>query len=195
MKHISTILSALALVISIVLAVMFFSEKRPERSKAATPATAAAQQSVKIAYFDIDSLENNYEYFKDQLAIFKKREDAMTNELSNLERSYQKKISEWQQKGSTMSQSESEAVQREYGQMQQTYQSRKQALEQSLADQSMSSKKDIKDKIEEFLKVYNKDREYAYIFSYVPEMMFYKDTVYNITNDMIRGLNEGYKKK
>jgi outer membrane protein len=195
MKHISTILSVLALVISIVLAVVFFNEKHPERAKANTPAAAAPQQTVKIAYFDIDSLENNYEYFKDQLAIFKKREDAMTNELSNLERSYQKKISEWQQKGSTMSQSESEAVQREYAQMQQTYQSRKQALEQSLADQSMSSKKDIKEKIEEFLKVYNKDREYAYIFSYVPEMMFYKDTVYNITNDMIRGLNEGYKKK
>ena len=195
MKQTSTILSVLSLIISAVVAFLYFSGKQP--AKVAGPAVTSNNpvKEFKIAYFDIDSLETNYEYFKDQLAIFKKKEESMNNELANLERSYQKKISEWQQKGASMSQSESEAVQREYAQMQQTYQGRKQTLEQNLAEQSMNSKKEIKDKIETFLKTYNKNGEFAYIFSYVPEMMFYRDTAYNITTDMIKGLNDGYKKK
>ena len=195
MKQTSTILSVLSLIVSAVVAFLYFSDKQPVKVAGPAVTTTSAAKEFKIAYFDIDSLETNYEYFKDQLAIFKKKEESMNNELANLERSYQKKISEWQQKGASMSQSESEAVQREYAQMQQTYQGRKQTLEQNLAEQSMNSKKEIKDKIETFLKTYNKGGEYAFIFSYVPEMMFYRDTVYNITTDMIKGLNEGYKKK
>jgi len=195
MKQTSTILSVLSLIVSAVVAFLYFNGKQP--AKVAGPAVTnnSPAKEFKIAYFDIDSLETNYEYFKDQLAIFKKKEESMNNELANLERSYQKKISEWQQKGASMSQSESEAVQREYAQMQQTYQGRKQTLEQNLAEQSMNSKKEIKDKIETFLRTYNKNGEFAYIFSYVPEMMFYRDTVYNITSDMVKGLNESYKKK
>ena len=59
----------------------------------------------------------------------------------------------------------------------------------------MDYKKNIKNKIEEYLKEFNKDKGYSYIISYEPELMFYKDTIYNITDQLIQGLNAAYKKK
>jgi outer membrane protein len=98
MKQTSTILSVLSLIVSAVVAFLYFSGKQPAKVAGPAVTTTSAAKEFKIAYFDIDSLETNYEYFKDQLAIFKKKEESMNNELANLERSYQKKISEWQQR-------------------------------------------------------------------------------------------------
>ncbi|WP_052272889.1 OmpH family outer membrane protein [Flavihumibacter solisilvae] len=196
MKQLSLVLSVIATLVSGFLLVKHFSKG----DTAATPShtdgsgkTAAAE--FRIAYFDIDSLQNKYEFFKDALAQLKVKEESMNNELSVLERSYQKKINEWQQKGASMSQSEADAVQREYAQMQQNYQQRRLTLEQQLENLKMDYKKNIKTKIEEYLKEFNKDKGYSYIISYEPELMFYKDTIYNITDQLIQGLNTAYKKK
>jgi outer membrane protein len=196
MKQLSLILSALAIAISGFLLVKQFSGG-PKETVPVVPATAGEtnRQDFRIAYFDIDSLQNKYQFFKDALGELKVKEDAMNNELTSLERSYQKKISEWQQKGSSMSQSEADAVQREYAQMQQNYQQRRLTLEQQLETLKMDYKKNIKNKIEIYLKDFNKDNRYAYIISYEPELMFYKDTTFNITDQLIAGLNAQYKKK
>ncbi|MFT4024048.1 MAG: OmpH family outer membrane protein [Flavihumibacter sp.] len=86
-------------------------------------------------------------------------------------------------------------MQREYTQMQQNYQQRRMSLEQQLENLKMDYKKNIKTKIEGYLKEFNKNKGYSFIMSYEPELMFYKDTVYNITNQLIDGLNAEYKKK
>lgn len=196
MKQLSLILSIAATLISGFLLVKQFSgATKTDQPAVSAEKVSDSKQDFKIAYFDIDSLQNKYQFFKDALGELKVKEEAMNNELSSLERSYQKKISEWQQKGSTMSQSEADAVQREYAQMQQNYQQRRLTLEQQLESLKMDYKKNIKNKIEIYLKEFNKDNRYSYIISYEPELMFYKDTTYNITNELIEGLNAAYKKK
>lgn len=196
MKQLSLVLSVIATLISGFLLVKHFSGN-------SKPAVVTGKEGLKpeekpefsIAYFDIDSLQGKYEFFKDALAQLKVKEESMNKELASLERSYQKKISEWQQKGSSMSQSEADAVQREYAQMQQNYQQRRLTLEQQLETLKMDYKKNIKNKIEDYLREFNKTKGYSYIISYEPELMFYKDTIYNITDQLIQGLNEAYKKK
>ncbi len=197
MKQLSLVLSILALAVSgFLLAKQMGSGKKNDPPKpAAADGVDAQPTTFRIAYFDIDSLQNKYEYFKDALAELKVKEEAMNNELSSMERNYQKKIGEWQKKGATMSQSEADAVQREYAQMQQTYQQRKFSLEQQLENLKMDYKKNIKSKIETFLKDFNRDNKYSLIISYEPELIFYKDTTYNITDQLIQGLNAEYKKK
>lgn len=193
MKHLSTILSIIALVL---VAVLFYSQFSGKK-KSAEPQvkTNDKEKEFKMAYFDIDSLQNNYQYYKDALGELKIKEQSMNNELASLEKTYQKKIADWQQRGSTMSQSEAEAANREYQQMQATFQQRKSALEQQMGSLQMDYKKNIKERIETFLKDYNKDKRYAYIISYEPELMFYRDTAYDITADLIKGLNAAYQKK
>jgi outer membrane protein len=54
---------------------------------------------------------------------------------------------------------------------------------------------DVRNKIEDYLKEYNKQKGYAFILSYEPGfMLYYKDSIYDITNDIITGLNAEYEK-
>jgi outer membrane protein len=196
MKQLSLILSIAAIGLAGVLLFLQLKGDKTAKPVVAAPVAGTGNAaSFKIAYFELDSLQNNYQYFKDALSTLKTKEAAMNSELASLEKSYQKKIGEWQQKGNNMSQAEAEAANREYQQMQQNFQSRKQQLDQNINDQMNETRKKIRERLETYLKEYNKDKSYSYIFSDFPEAIFYKDTIYNITNDLIRGLNASYKKK
>lgn len=196
MKQLSLILSIIAIGLSGVLIFLRLKSNDPVK-QALAPVTnnEAKAGGFKIAYFELDSLQSNYQYFKDELNKLKSKEESQQGELASLEKSYQKKIAEWQQKGNNMSQAEAEAANREYQQMQQNFQSRKQQLDQTINDQMNETRKKIRERLESYLKEYNKDKNYSYIFSDFPEGIFYKDTAYNITGDLIKGLNESYKKK
>lgn len=152
MKQLSLIVSIVALVVAgIALYIQLSNKKTP--SPVVSSAGKGSNNSVqgsdfRIAYFEMDSIENNYQYVKDSYAQVKSKEESINNELGSIERSYQKKIAEWQQRGAQMSQSESEQVQREYAQMQQNYQSRKMKLEQELNDLRNKKLRDIQLKIE-----------------------------------------------
>ena len=201
MKQLSLVLSIIAVAISGVL--LFMQMKGNGSSRQVLPATLAtgsdhavpAGTDFRIAYFELDSLQNNYQYFKDALEMLKKKEEAMNNELAFLDKKNKTKIGEWQQKGNNMSQVEAEAANREYQVMAKEFQDRKQQLEQGINQQMSDTQKKIRERLEAYLKDYNKDKHYSYIFSDFPEGIFYKDTMYNITNDLIRGLNDSYKKK
>jgi outer membrane protein len=193
MRNIAMIPALLALLLSGI--VFYMVSRKPAPAAAPPSATAPAGQGFRVAYFNLDSLEVHYEYFKDVLSQVKVKENEMNAELSGMEKSYQKKISEWQKKGSSMSQAESEQAQQEYAQMQQAYQIRKQTLQESLLKHNEDLKADIRKKIEEYLKDYNREKGYNYIISYESNSFIYvKDTLFNITSDLINGLNSAYKK-
>jgi outer membrane protein len=201
MKQLSIGLNILLLVLVAILFYLHFDSRKTAPKPVASANVsndkreAGATAPTRIAYFEMDSLQTHYGYFKDALEQLKQKEQSMNGELVGLERAYQKKVNEWQQKGPTMSQSEADAAQRENAQLQQNYQARKQTLEESFARQSMDFKKDIKKKIEDYLAEYNTTRNYSYILSYEPDFIFYRDTTFNITNDLVSGLNASYKKK
>ena len=50
-------------------------------------------------------------------------------------------------------------------------------------------------RINEYLKEYNQAGQYNFIFSTQEgnPTLYYKDTAFNITNDVVKGLNEKYK--
>ena len=197
MKQISTILA----VVAIALAASFYviqSRQIQELKKHGNEGERkpVGNSAFRIAYFDMDSLEAHYDYFKDAQTQVKSKETAMNMDLSRLDRDNQKKIEAWRQKGNAMTQAEGEQAQQEYAQMQQTFQKRKQELEQELYKNTEDLKTSIRKKIEEFLKDYNKEKNYSYIFAYDPSSFIYnKDTTYNITTDLVEGLNAAYKKK
>ena len=196
MKNISTLLSVIALILIAVLFYLHFSARPVDTRQAAGSKVNTDSTSFRIAYFDIDSLQTHYEYFKDVSSQIKAKENSITSELSNLQNSYQKKIREWQEKGPNMSQSEGEAAQREYVQMQQRYEQKQIALDQELQKQKIDMMTDIRKRIEDYLNEYNREKGYAYILSYEPGfMLYYKDSAFDITDDVIRGLNAGYKPK
>ena len=194
MKYISTVLSIIALGL---IGVLFLTQSHQlEDMKKHIDSEKKSQGSgFKVAYFDMDSLEAHYDLFKEAQTKVKAQENDMTMELSSLDRKNQQKIEGWRQKGNTMTQAEGEQAQRDYQTMQQEFQSRKQTLEQALYKSTEDLKTSIRKKIEEFLRDFNKQKNYSYIIEYDPNSFIYtKDTVYNITNDLVEGLNMAYKK-
>src|ERR1700722_15209927 len=194
MKYISTVLSLIALGL---IGILFFSQNRQleEMRKHVDSEKKSQGSGFKVAYFDMDSLEAHYDYFKDAQTQVKAKENAMNQELSSLDRANQKKIEAWRQKGNTMSQAEGEQAQQEYAQMQQNFTSRKQALEQQLYKDEEDLRTTIRKKVEDFLKDYNKQKSFSYIIAYDANSFVYnKDTLYNITGDLLDGLNAAYKK-
>src|ERR1700744_1142397 len=105
MKYISTILSVIALGL---IGVLFFTQKSQldQLKKHVDGEKMTAGAGFKIAYFVMDSLEAHYNGLKEAQAQVKAKENEMTQELSSLDRSNQKKIEAWRQKGNAMTQAE-----------------------------------------------------------------------------------------
>src|SRR5690606_9548766 len=197
MKNISTILSVLALIL---IAVLFYLQFKPGTSakvlsKSDSNDSTLNSGEFRIAYFEMDSLENNFELVKEVKNELTKKEEAINSELTRLEKNYRDKITKYQNQGASMTQVQSEAAQRDVMQMQQNIQNRKQALDQEYQDFYMRQMKSVKDKIEAFLKDYNASKGYSYIVAHEPRLFYYRDTAYNITQDVIKGLNEVHQKK
>lgn len=197
MKHFSLILNVVLLLL---VGYLYFD--RFSSSKKASVLSANAQKCKdsstnhgnKLAYIDLDSLQSNYQYYKVLKADFERKQSASNNEVAELQKRYQSRAMQLQQKGATMTPQEQEAAMREINQMQQGLQSKKQSLDNDLYNSNTKMKEDILSRIQNFLKEYNKDGRYDYVFSYEPGFMFYKDSGLNITSDVIKGLNDLYEK-
>ncbi len=164
-------------------------KSKPVLEKAAT---AIKNEKSKVAYIDLDSLQNNYTYYKKIKADFERKQAAANDEITSMQKKFQARAVQLQQKASGMNQQEQENAMQEINKMQQELQNRKQGIDNELYNYNSKMKEDILTRIQNFLKDYNKDGRYSYIFSYEPGFMFYKDSTLNITPDVIAGLNELY---
>jgi len=195
MKYTSTILSVVALGL---IAILFLTQSRhfDQLKKHVEDEKRSIGSGFKIAYFDMDTLEAHYDGFRDAQQQLKDQEDRMNQQLTTLDRTNQKKIQGWREKGNSMSPAEQAQAQQEFQQMQQEFQTRKAALEQDLYKMKEDKSTDLRKKIEDYLKDYNKQKNYSYIIQFDANSFIYnKDTVYNITGDLVDGLNAAYKKK
>lgn len=184
-------------VIALAVAVLFYFQFSGKKSNAVSDgaAKAAPAGSFRIAYFESDSIQNNFEYFKEIKRTLEAKDQANSKQLNELKTVFTNKYQELQRSAQSLSQAELANKQQELEQMQRTYQGKEQMMAQEMQDESFKKLQDVKKKIETYLTEYNKDKGYAFIFSSAPEFMYLKDTAYNITEDVVKGLNKLYPKK
>ena len=177
------------------LLISHFSKKtdKVDASRVSTKNHSADSTSFRIAYFEMDSIESNLDMVKAVKAEIAKKDEEYNYGLGQIDFTYQKKLQEYQAKSSTMTQADYEKAQADVRQLEQTLKTRKQDLDQQYQAFVMQRNLSVKKKIEDFLARYNKDGKYSYIVAYEQGLFYYKDTAYNITNDVIRGLNLEYK--
>jgi outer membrane protein len=120
----------------------------------------------------------------------------MNQDLARRDRENQQQVEEWRKKGNTMTQAEVEEANQKLQTMQQDFANHKQDLEQNLYKFEEDKRTKIRKAIEDFIKEYNKGKNFAYIIAYdnANSIIYNKDTLYNITNDLVNGLNADYKK-
>lgn len=149
----------------------------------------------RIAYFELDSVTNSFAMVKDMKDQLSQQEESINNEFNRLQKMYNDKLAHYQGQAEHMTQVQSENANKDMLQLQETIRNKKQELDQRYQNTYMQKMQEVRTRVQEFLKEYNKDKGYSYIFGYEPGFIYYRDTIYNITNDLIRGLNEQYLKK
>ena len=191
------ILNIALLVAVAVLFYLHFSSPKTNPTKLADTKSAPQNNSAicRIAYFEMDSVENSFKLFKDVKSELGREEDRMNNEMAHLEKQYRDRINQFQNQAPTMTQVQSENANREVIQMQENIKAKKQELDSKYQDLYIRKSREVKAKIEEFLKEYNAEKGFSYIVAFEPSLFYYKDTAYNITGDVVKGLNERYDKK
>ena len=190
MKSISWVVNGILAVAVIILFVLHFNS-----NTAPTKASQMSGDGPKIAYFEIDSIQNSYAFFKEVKSALQVKDMENTKQLTALKNEYIAKYQELQKNGQYLSQAEVANRQQDLVKAEKNYTSKEQQLSQELQEESFKRLQEVKKKIETYLAQYNKNKQFAYILSSNPDLMYYKDTAYDITSDIIKGLNAEYKPK
>jgi len=192
MKNLSLIINAiLAVAVGVLFYLHFTDCTKGAGAKASSSSTTAATAGSTIAYVDLDTLEANYNYYKEKKAEFEKNQKNLETTLSSGMESLQREANEFQQKAQTMTQSEGEAAQQRLlqkkAQLEQMRDNGAQNLQMSMAQFN----NEVYDKIDSVLKDYNKDHKYAYVLSYQRGgAILARDKSLDITADVVVLLNK-----
>ncbi|MFT3901876.1 MAG: OmpH family outer membrane protein [Niabella sp.] len=162
-------------------------------AKDANEVDSLANKKVLFAYIDMDSIQFNFEAAKVVQKEIEKKQSSVSYEMETMEKAFKAKVAGYQKKGPTMTPAEEEAARQDIEAAQADMFNKRQMLaddfDKFVAGKNMNLRKKIKD----FLKEYNADGTYSFIFSYEPNFFYYNDTAFNITSQVIRGLNAKYK--
>lgn len=157
----------------------------------------ASEPTGKIAFIDIDRLNEESIEISDLIAESKRRKNNIEASVESLSMDYQKKVEEFQmsQKAGIAPQSEMENKAREIQRIEQEAQNKQlmmDNLSMEINDKNLAFQKNVKD----FLIKWNQGR-FDYILSYsegVPSMLLGNSTL-EVTTEVIAELNKQYKEK
>jgi outer membrane protein len=121
-----------------------------------------------------------------------RKNEEVTRKKMELNQIYQEKFESYKR---TMSQQESEKATEDMRNYEDKIRNQMGKLDQDLNDFVLRKKVEFNDKIRSFLKDYNKTKRFSYIISNEPGFIFYRDSAYNITSDVVAGLNQVFSKK
>lgn len=156
----------------------------------ATPAAGSGH----YAYIDIDTFQAHYTVLVEKKKEFSTQEDAMQSELQRSAQQLQASAADFQKKAQDgkMSQTEGEATQRKLAQMQQSLETRKQSMEADFVKKQDAFNTQLHNDLDSFLGKLSDQRHYDFVFSYSkanPSIM-YANKGLDITQEVIRGMNE-----
>lgn len=155
-----------------------------------------AKRPLRIAYVDLDSIQEKYEYYREKMTEFERKKESADRELNSSFQKIENERVAFVQRGNAITQVEAEAFQRDYTRKMQNLENQKRTVESQIQTDGIRTMDELRKRINDFLEEYNKEKNYSYIFSYSTglNVLFYKDTANNITNEVVAGLNDAYKK-
>ena len=177
------ILSSMAIAAVAALSLASCNKSQPQveaKSESKAPA------ELKIAYVEVDSIMTQYTFAKEYSSILEQKGQQLQAAAAN----FQQKI---QQNAYTREQAE--AIQAGLQKQNNDLQGLQQRLSNEFAAEQEKYNKALHDSIANYLARYNKDKKYSIIFSKSGDNLLYADKAYDITKEVISGLNKAYKGK
>jgi outer membrane protein len=200
MKNTNYIINGVLAVAVIILFILYFTGKGggSEKHTGAVMSDSISAE-LPIAYIDIDSLLNNYNYFKDLSNTLMDKREKSTVHVNSKAKELQKEFMDFQAKAQINAfisperrQQEEERLARKDQELQELAAKAQEELEL----ERMKLNLQMSDTIVASLKVYNETRKYQVIFSKQGTNPFIiANEAYDITADVIKFLNDRYVPK
>lgn len=183
-------------VMAIALLAMASCNKEAQKVDEKTQAHATQSGSVKIAYVEVDSIMSQYKFCKEYSLILQKKSQNIENTLAAKQNSLQAAAAKFQQdvQNNKYTQQQAEAVQANLQKQGADLQALQQRLGAEFQNETNTFNKALRDSIQHYLAAYNKDKKYGLILSKAGDNILYADKAYDITNEVIAGLNKAYKR-
>lgn len=158
--------------------------------------TEATENAQKIGYVEFDTLMSQYNFCKDYTLLMNKKGENIRNTLANKERSLHNQAAELQKKyesNAFTTRDQLERAQMSLAKQQQDLQALNDQLMTEFANEQNKYNNQLRDSIQAFLKEYNKTKKFDIIISKAGDNLLYANPKYDITNDVVKGLNKRYK--
>ena len=144
-----------------------------------------APVELKIAFVEVDSIMTQYAFCKDYTQILQKKGQNIQTTLAGKQRSLEQAAANFQQKlqQNAYTREQAEGIQA----------SLHQRLTNEFQTETDKYNNALRDSIQNFLARYNKDKKYSLILSKAGDNLLYADKAFDITAEVIAGLNKAYK--
>lgn len=169
-------------------------QKQQEKEK--ETAEAATESAQKIGYVEIDTLMSQYNFCKDYTLLMNKKGENIRNTLASKERALHNQAADLQKKyesNAFTTRDQLESAQMALAKKQQDLQALNDQLMTEFANEQAKYNNQLRDSLQAFLKEYNKTKKFDIIISKAGDNLLYANPKYDITNDVVKGLNKRYK--
>ena len=157
---------------------------------------APTNSELKIAFVEVDSIMSQYEFCKEYSKILEKKGQNIQNTIAQKGQNLQAAANKFQQdlQNNKYTQQQAEAVNAGLQKQQADLQALQQCLGSEFQAETDKFNEALRDSIQHYLAKYNKDKNYSLILSKAGDNILFADKAYDITNEVIAGLNKAYKK-
>ena len=156
---------------------------------------APTNSELKIAFVEVDSIMSQYEFCKEYSKILEKKGQNIQNTIAQKGQNLQAAANKFQQdlQNNKYTQQQAEAVNAGLQKQQADLQALQQRLGSDFQAETDKFNAALRDSIQHFLAKYNKDKKYSLILSKAGDNILFADKAYDVTNEVIAGLNKAYK--
>ena len=196
------IVCCLSLICSLIVLIVALpkSESEPEPAKQ-TAAKVKQNKSLtngglKIAYIDTDSVLAKYDMAKDMEESLKAYQKQIENEFASKQKKFENDYADYMKNGASLTLTQQKDREKELQRRGNELQQLQPQLMAQLQERQANDNKKLLDAVYAFIKDYNlKHDKFDIIFakSYISSPVLYIDETMDITEEIIKGLNEEYK--
>ena len=160
------------------------------------PASQNAPTELKIAFVEVDSIMTQYTFCKEKSKELEKKGNNIQSTLAQKQQALQNAAVKFQQdiQANKYTQQQAEAVQAGLQKQNNDLQALNQRLTADFQNETEKFNEELRKNIQAYLAEYNKDKKYSLILSKAGDNILFADKAYDVTNEVIAGLNKAYKK-
>ena len=165
-----------------------------KETKKPAAATATSSSQENIAYVEIDSIMNQYTYWKEVTKILEAKEKNIQKTLAGKQQALQQAAANFQRNVQANKYTQEQAQQIQAGIQKQAAdaESLQQRLGAEYQKEVSNYNKALSDSVHNYLKSFNKDKKYVMILAKSGDNILYADEACNITSDVVKGMNKAY---